>query len=219
MAKDMTEEAKIFRAELVSVKDLKPHPRNYQTHPEFQIRHIKKSIQDHGFYRNVVVAKDLTILAGHGVVEAATSLGIDQIPVHIVDVEPNESKALQILTGDNEINNLAVVNDRLLTELLKEIVSESDLEGLAGTGFDEAQLTSLVMISRPASEIRDINEAAEWVGMPDYEPSPQIYKTTVSFDTEEDMKDFFRMLGYDKPYKSIWYPQKARDDVKSVRLQ
>lgn len=219
MAKNMTEEPKMFRAELVSVKDLKPHPRNYQTHPEFQIRHIKKSIQDHGFYRNVVVAKDLTILAGHGVVEAATSLGINQIPVHIVDVEPDEPKALQILTGDNEINNLAVVNDRLLTELLKEIVSQSDLEGLAGTGFDEAQLTSLVMISRPAAEIRDINEAAEWIGMPDYEPAPQVHKTTVSFDTEDDMKDFFKFLGYDRPHKSIWYPQKARDDVKSVRLQ
>lgn len=213
------ESAKIFRAELVSVNDLKPHPRNYQTHPEFQIRHIKKSIQDHGFYRNVVVAKDMTILAGHGVVEAATSLGIEQIPVHIVDVEPNSSQALQILTGDNEINNLAVVNDRLLTELLKEIVSESDLEGLAGTGFDEAQLTSLVMISRPASEIRNINEAAEWVGMPTYEPMPEILKTIISFESQEHMNEFFQRLGYDKAYKSAWYPQKSRDDVKSVRLQ
>lgn len=212
-------EGKTFTAQLVSVKDLKPHPRNYQTHPEFQIRHIKKSIQDHGFYRNVVVAKDFTILAGHGVVEAATSLGIDTIPVHVVDVEPNESKALQILTGDNEINNLAVVNDRLLTELLKEIVSDADLEGLAGTGFDEAQLTSLVMISRPASEIRDINEAKEWVGMPDYEPAPETYKTTVSFDSMDDMNEFFRRLGYDRPYKSIWYPHKTRDDVKSIRLE
>lgn len=215
----MSDQPKVFRAELVKINDLKVHPRNYQTHPEFQIRHIKKSIQDHGFYRNVVVAKDMTILAGHGVVEAATSLGITEIPVHVVDVEPNDTKALQILTGDNEINNLAVVNDRLLTELLKEIVSESDLEGLAGTGFDESQLTSLVMISRPASEIRDINEAAEWVGMPEYEPVPQVLRTIVSFENQDDMNDFFKMLGYNKTHKSIWYPAKDRDDIKSVRLE
>lgn len=142
-------EAKSFVAELIDTKDLKPHPRNYQQHPDYQLRHIIKSIETHGFYRNVVVAKDNTILAGHGVVEAATRLGITQIPVHRVDLMPDDTKALQILTGDNEINNLAVVNDRMLTELLKEIALD-DTAGLIGSGFDENQLATLAMITRPA---------------------------------------------------------------------
>lgn len=216
----MTEKALTFVAEMVKVADLKPHPRNYQQHPEYQLRHIQKSIETHGFYRNVVVAKDLTILAGHGVIEASTRMGLEEVPVHIVDVDPNEPKALQILTGDNEINNLAIVNDRMLTELLKEIIDTSGTEQLAGTGFDEAQLTSLVMITRPASEIKDKDEAAEWLGMPNWEPKPETLKVIVSFDSPEDRKDFFNKLGYrvTENTKSIWYPDRPRDDVQSVQL-
>jgi ParB-like chromosome segregation protein Spo0J len=87
-------EAKSFVAELVNTKDLKPHPRNYQQHPDYQLRHIMKSIETHGFYRNVVVTADNTILAGHGVVEAATRLGIDKIPVHKVDLDANDTKSI-----------------------------------------------------------------------------------------------------------------------------
>ena len=212
-------EAKSFTAQLVDIKDLKPHPRNYQSHPEYQIRHIQKSIQDHGFYRNIVVAKDLTILAGHGVVEASKGLGIEKVPVHVADVDPDDAKALQILTGDNEINNLAVINDRMLTELLKEIMTSTDAEGLTGTGFDEAQLASLVMITRPASEIKDKNEAAEWLGMPEWESSPPTLKIIVSFESEEDRLDFFRQLGYERytpTTKSMWWPMREKDDTGSI---
>jgi hypothetical protein len=214
-------EAKSFVAELINTKDLKPHPRNYQQHPDYQLRHIMKSIETHGFYRNVVVAKDNTILAGHGVVEAATRLGIDQIPVHKVNLQPDDTRALQILTGDNEINNLAVVNDRMLTELLKEIMVEDQAVGLTGTGFDEAQLASLLMITRPASEIKDKDEAAEWLGMPDWEGSSKRLTVIVSFDKEEDKQEFARILGYTftPTTKSIWFPHKPKDDTSSIEFQ
>ena len=99
-------EAKSFVAEQVKAKDLKPHPRNYQQHPDYQLRHIMKSIETHGFYRNVVIAKDNTILAGHGVVEASIRLGIEEIPVHKVDLDPNDTKALQILTQNSKNDKL-----------------------------------------------------------------------------------------------------------------
>ena len=69
--KDYTREAV-----MTSVEDLTPHPQNYRDHPQDQIAHIVRSIEEHGFYRNVVVAKDNTILAGHGVVQAAQQLGM-----------------------------------------------------------------------------------------------------------------------------------------------
>lgn len=212
-------EAKSFVAELIDTKDLKPHPRNYQQHPDYQLRHIIKSIETHGFYRNVVVAKDNTILAGHGVVEAATRLGITQIPVHRVDLMPDDTKALQILTGDNEINNLAVVNDRMLTELLKEIALD-DTAGLIGSGFDENQLATLAMITRPAHEIKDKDEAAEWLGMPDLEIEKPSIRLIVHFDNETDREEFAKLIGYKftENTKSIWYPQRERDDVTSVEF-
>ena len=56
--------------ETIDIEKLIPHPDNYKEHPDQQLDHIIRSIEDHGFYRNVVIAKDNTILAGHGVVLA-----------------------------------------------------------------------------------------------------------------------------------------------------
>jgi len=218
----MTEKAKEqFVAVMTKISELKPHPRNYQQHPEIQLRHIMKSIETHGFYRNIVVANDNTILAGHGVTEAATRMGLEEVPVIKMDISPDDPRAIKLLTGDNEINNLAIVNDRMLTELLKEVMGDSTI-GLTGTGFDEGQLATLLMITRPTAEIKDKNEAAEWLGMPEFEIQNGPYKQlTVSFTCEEDRKKFAEILGYsftDKT-KSVWFPDRPMDDISSVAFE
>ena len=210
-----------FVAVMTPITELKPHPRNYQQHPEIQLRHIMKSIETHGFYRNIVVAKDNTILAGHGVTEAATRLGIAEVPVIKMDIEPNDPRAIKLLTGDNEINNLAVVNDRMLTELLKEVMGDDD-SGLTGTGFDEGQLATLLMITRPAAEIKDKNEAAEWLGMPEFEIQGGLHKQIiVSFEDEESRQEFGRICGYNLTDKtnSVWFPDRPTDDISSVAFK
>ena len=57
--------------ELLPLAELRPHPRNDGTHPPDELAHLKASITTHGVYRNVVIAQDGTILAGHGVIQAA----------------------------------------------------------------------------------------------------------------------------------------------------
>jgi hypothetical protein len=209
-----------FIAEMLDPRMLKAHPRNYQKHPESQLLHIIDSIETHGFYRNVVVAKDMTILAGHGVTEAAIKMGLESIPVIKMDIEANDPRALKLLTGDNEISNLSEVNDRLLTELLKEVMNDQDL-GLSGTGFDADQLASLLMITRPTSEVADKNEAAEWLGMPDWEVEPTPLKVIVSFADETDRQAFANALGYNftEKTKSIWYPDRGKDDPASLKFE
>lgn len=217
MARDKVD---AFVPVMTDVTILKPHPRNYQQHPEIQLRHIIQSIETHGFYRNIVVAKDNTILAGHGVTEAALRMGLKQVPVIKMDIDPDDPRALKLLTGDNEIGNLAVVNDRMLTELLKEVMGNEDL-GLTGTGFDADQLSSLLMVTRPANEIKDSNQAAEWLGMPDWEVQPAAIRLIVSFEDEEDRQEFARKLGYEftEKTKSVWYPDKGRDDSAAIAFE
>jgi hypothetical protein len=209
-----------FAAVMTDPKTLKPHPRNYRRHPISQLRHIIDSIETHGFYRNVVVANDYTILAGHGVVDAALSMGLAKIPVIKMDIEPDDIRAIKLLTGDNEISNLSEVNDRLLTELLKEVMGEQEL-GLTGTGYDAEQLASLLMVTRPASEIKDKNEAAEWIGMPDWEVEPAPIKLIVSFANESDRSEFARIVGYSLTEKttSVWFPPRARDDNSGLKFE
>lgn len=205
---------------------LRPHPRNYRAHPEDQLAHIVRSLELHGFYRNVVVARDGTILAGHGVVLAARKLGWDTVPVIRLDVAPEDVRALQVLTGDNEIANLGDVDDRELTELLRELASE-DWDLLLGTGFDEAQLAALALVSRPSSELADLEAAGEWLGLPGLEgvdPEPRI---TIRFQDLEDRDRFLAdVLGGEYPILrkkgqvwTTWYPPKQMNDLASLRFE
>jgi hypothetical protein len=201
--------------------DLKPHPKHYKVHLDDQLEHLANSIKQHGFYRNVVVAKDYTILDGHGVVSACHKLKLKEVPVIKLDIESDSPQALKILTGNNEIGKLAEIDDRKLSELLKEV---KDKDGLSGTGYDKMMLANLVMVTRPQHEINDINEAAEWVGMPDYVPKDHYIKYTIIFKTEQDRNEFCNMAkipqGKEKGRTwSVWWPLKEKEDLKSVKYE
>jgi len=218
----------IFDAELVLLGDLKPHPRNYQEHPPDQIEHIIESIRENGIYRNIVITRENTILAGHGVVKALIQMGRETAPAIRLDLDPNSPQALKVVAGDNEISHLAMRDDRALTELLKQI-KEQDPVGLLGTGYDELMLTSLVMVTRPQSEIGDFDEAAEWVGMPEYDPGSQIYRLTISFMSEEERSAFLeKQMGIKgeivqargKNNLSTWWPPRDKtDDLLALRFE
>lgn len=225
MAKRRTEQiAPDLTPTTAALSDLRPHPRNYRVHPDDQLDHLARSITEHGLYRNVVVAQDGTILAGHGVALAAERLGMKTIPVIRLPIEPDSPAALKVLTGDNEIEHLADQDDRLLSEILREIKQEAEA-GLLGTGYDEAMLANLVMVTRPASEIADFNEAAAWVGMPSYDDGGErTFKLVVSFVTEADRERFVRQkdLRIDKREAGTWttrWPFTEREEPAALRFQ
>lgn len=209
--------------EVVDRATLKPHPRNYRRHPEDQLRHIARSIQEHGFYRAVVVARDNTILAGHGLVEAADRVGVTRIPVCRLDLDPDSPAALKVLTGDNELGKLAEVNDRALTEILRDI-AKVDVEGLVGTGFDEKMLAALVFVTRPAAEIQSFDAAAEWVGMPEYETGGTPVRLVITFTSEADREKLVKQCDFriDKVAGQTWstrWPFTPREDVAGLRFE
>src|SRR5262245_25623642 len=127
----------------VALATLRPHPRNDGSHPPDELAHLKQSLQEHGVYRNVVIADDGTILAGHGVVAAAQQLGHTQILARRMPYGPHDPQALKILVGDNQIPRWRLWVDAMLTALLKELSADDPL-ALLGTGFDEAALEALV---------------------------------------------------------------------------
>jgi len=215
-----------MKIEQVPLTSIRPHPRNYREHPDDQLDHLKQSITEHGIYRNIVVSSDNYILAGHGVTKACTALGMTEVPIIRIDVPHTDPKALKLLAADNELSNLAVIDDRALTELLKEI-KDTDLDGLLGTGFDESMLASLVMVTRPASEIGGIDAAREWVGagMPAHDPAEKRVVLSVFFTSEEDRAKFveeFKIPPILTKRQSVWstyWPERTRDDQSSVRFE
>lgn len=183
--------------------------------------HLQRSIEEHGFYRNVVIANDGTILAGHGVVEAAHEAGLTSVPVIRLPIAPDDPRALKILTGDNELGRLAEIDDRLLSELLKQIRDE---DTLLGTGYDDQMLANLIFVTRPASEIGSMDEAAAWLGMPAFDSEEQPYRLLISFETEADRASFMQTAGVvvkgdpTRKAMSCWFPERERDDASSLRF-
>ena len=210
----------------LSPKELKPHPDNYRLHGETQLKHIKESIKANGVYRNIIVSDDGYILAGHGVVQACVELEVPQIPVIQLDIGHKEPAALKVLTGDNEISNLGDIDDRKLSEILKDI---ADMDDLLGTGFDEMQLANLVYVTRPQSEIEDFDAAKEWVGLPAYdEETPgesSKVKVTIEFANEEDRLKYIEEKGIkfkSRQGKKVWttsWPFQESNDRKSVKFE
>lgn len=212
--------------EHVLITTLKMHPKNYKTHPPEQIAHIMQSLKEHGFYRNVVIARESTILAGHGIVQAATQMGLVEVPVIRLNIDPNEPRALKVMTSDNELGKCAETDDRLLTDLLQDIMSTDDL---LGTGFDDMALANLLFITRGRDEIKDKNEAAEWVGMPEFDEGTDHIGLNISFKTTDDRERFIHEKNLDVDIKakeatvyknwSIWWPPLERSDNISVRIE
>lgn len=209
-----------YTAVPVPIDQLKPHPRNYREHPADQLVQIEQSLKEHGFYRNVVAASDLTILAGHGVVEAARRLGMATVPVIQLPLAPNDPKAIKILIGDNELGHLGERNDRLLADLLLDI-QKLDVDGLLGTGYDEMMLANLLFVTRPDSEVADFDEAAEWAGMPEHVPQASGPKLVLTFETIEARTAFCRGLGLPASKAATfdsWYPPKDRQDLAGFKV-
>ncbi len=208
----------------VILDTLKSHPRNYRAHPDDEIEHLVESIRANGVYRNVVIAQDGTILAGHGVVTAARRLGLETLPVYRTTYGPDDPRAIKLLVSDNEISHLAMSDDRALTELLREL-KEADID-LLGTGYDDMMLANLLFVTRPSSEIADLDAAAQWVGMPEYDLTGEArLQIIVNFPTEADRQEFCRRLGLqanaiptEGTGRSIWWPKQQRDDSKAIRF-
>jgi hypothetical protein len=206
-----------WKYELVPVDGLKPHPRNYRKHPEDQLAHIIQSIKDHGIYRNVVVTEDGTILAGHGVVLASKKMGMEKIPVKKLDIDPMSVLALKILTGDNEISHLGEIDDRELSELLKEINNIS-VDKLLGTGFTEDMLSNLTFLTIQEGEI---NPMEEWKGMPEYGNTDKTawHSILVHFKSQDDLRDFSKLIKQMMTAKTkyIWFPEQKKMETESIR--
>lgn len=210
------------KVEVVDIDKLKNHPKNYRIHPDDELAHIIESLKNHGVYRNVVTARDGTLLAGHGVVMAARKIGMKKIPIVRLDVNPDDPKAIKVLIGDNEMEHLSQQNDRLLADLLKEVKQQ---DGLIGTGFDEMMLANFIMVTRPESEVKDFDAAAEWAGMPEYDSGGiEKFKLVVGFLTEKDRQDFAEKikLKIDSKGVKVWstrWPWTDREDKASVKFQ
>src|ERR1700731_2527981 len=82
---------------LVRVETLKPLGRETRKHPPAQIRKLQASIEQFGFVLPVVIDATSRVIAGWGLVRAATRPGLPDPPaVTIADLDEAKLRALRL---------------------------------------------------------------------------------------------------------------------------
>lgn len=146
------------KIEWQSVEKLIPYAKNARTHSDEQVAQIAGSIKEFGFNNPVLVDKDNSIIAGHGRVMAARKLGMDKVPVVILD-HLTESQRKAYILADNRIALNSGWDSSMLSVELQDLKDDIDLSLL---GFDPDELDSL------------LNPVEETEGLTDEDAVPEV---------------------------------------------
>lgn len=146
------------------VNDLSPYGNNSRTHSEDQINQLKASIKEFGFTNPILIDEGAVIIAGHGRLEAAKDLGMEEVPTIMLADLTDEQKQAYII-ADNKLALNAGWDESLL---------KIELDGLRTvgfdvslTGFDKKELRDLLGIGDAAT---DELEYSTKIDTPTYTP-------------------------------------------------
>jgi len=119
-----------------SVDAIIPYTNNPKEHPDEQVQKIASSIKNYGWDQPIVVDGENEIIKGHGRLQAAQLLGLEEVPVITrTDLSDAEKRASRI--ADNKTAESAWLEEDLTLEL--EQLQEEDYD-LELTGFEDDEL-------------------------------------------------------------------------------
>lgn len=190
-----------LRPLLVPIADIAPDPKNARKHKQRSVQGLVASLGEFGQRKPIVVRSDGAVTeAGHGLTEAARSMGWTHVAVVMVD--DDEATAKRYALADNRTAELSDWD----YEELKVQMDELDMSAW----WTDVEILSLKAIGQ-APELPGFD------GMPSYEVSNKngARLLVVHFATDEDVGTFKQKLGIDfgDAAKFIWYPEQAEDKV------
>jgi hypothetical protein len=156
---------------LVSVRELKAHPQNRNSHPKEQIERLAKILEYQGWRYPIKVSKRSGfITSGHGRLEAAKLLKLKEVPVSFQDYT-DEAQEYADLTADNAIASWSELDLSAIN---------SDLTDL-GPDFD----LNLLGIKNFSVDVADLSDAIEQLN----EERAQKWIIEAQFPNEMEMRD------------------------------
>src|SRR5271155_3088589 len=129
------------RIEQWPLETLIPYARNPRTHSESQVAQIAASIAEFGFNNPILVDTKAGIIAGHGRLLAAQKLGLEEVPVIVLD-HLSEAQKRAYIIADNQLALNAGWDDELLRAELLALHDESFDVSLIG--FEDEELAKLL---------------------------------------------------------------------------
>lgn len=131
-----------FHADVIlrPLDDLIPYSNNPKEHPDEQVKKIASSIKNYGWDQPIVVDGEGEIIKGHGRLQAADLLGLDEVPViERADLSDAEARAARI--ADNKTAESPWNDDTLAVELEQLETEPIDMDAL---GFDDNEIDDLL---------------------------------------------------------------------------
>ena len=138
-----------------AVASLVPYAKNARTHSDTQIAQLAKLITAYGWTNPVLVDASGTLIAGHGRVLAAQSLGIAEVPVMVADGWTAAQVQAYRLADNASAAQAGWDNDLLKFELGELDTAGYDLEL---TGFRLDQLAGLLGSTEGLTDPDDVPE-------------------------------------------------------------
>ena len=123
------------------IERLVPYARNARTHSAEQVAQVAASIREFGFTNPILVDTDDGVLAGHARLAAARKLGLQEVPVIVLDHLTATQKRAYVLVDNRLALNAGWDDEMLAVELAALNDEQFDLELL---GFDQDELEQLV---------------------------------------------------------------------------
>ncbi len=146
-----------LKIQLRPIASLTLYPRNAHTHSIKQHQQIAKSILEFGWTVPILIDRNGRVIAGHGRIEAAKLLGIEQVPTIVLD-HMTEAQKRAYLIADNKLAEKAGWDPQLLAMEFQDL-SGLDLGfDLSITGFETAEIDFLIqsLDSSGASGVDDV---------------------------------------------------------------
>ena len=124
------------------VTALKPYERNARTHNRHQRRAIARSIEKYGFLNPVLIDSNGRIIAGHGRVEAAKMLGLDEVPTVLIE-HLTQGQIRAYIIADNRLGELAGWDKAILAIELQHLITVEEID-ILDTGFEIAEVDQII---------------------------------------------------------------------------
>lgn len=125
----------------VPVKNLRPDPKNANSHNPQNLAAIKESLEQFGQLKAIVATADGVVRAGNGTLAAALDMGATEIAVVFIPKEL-EARADEFALADNQSGRLSAWDDKKLKAAIEKIRGRGG--DVLSLGFDKRAIEEMI---------------------------------------------------------------------------
>lgn len=163
---------------MLPVSEVRPYEKNPRKNAD-AVKYVRASIEKFGFKQPIVIDSNRVIISGHTRLEAAKSLGMEEVPCIVAD-DLTEAQAKALRLADNKVAEFSEWEMNLLGGELGELAEISDID-MGDFGFDLTDLDNIGMDDEGDNAEKGVNLS-------------DTYQIIVECESETEQQEIFEKL-------------------------